>query len=75
MPGGWSRAKSWDSYSKRCSALVEAMPELILKDVKAAARDAVMPSFRGTFEIKAAELADDATVLGAAAWARHVAGD
>ncbi len=54
--------------------LVEAMPELILKDVKAAARDAVMPSFRGTFEIKAAELADDATVLGAASWARHVAG-
>jgi glucokinase len=54
--------------------LVEAMPELILKEVKAAAREAVMPSFRGSFEIKAAELADDATALGAAAWARHVAG-
>jgi hypothetical protein len=32
-----------------------------------------MPSFAGSFKVVAAELADDATVMGAAAWAQDVA--
>ncbi len=50
--------------------LVEAMPELFVKGVQSAAKDRVMPAFRGTFKVVAAELGDDAGVLGAAAWAR-----
>ena len=30
-----------------------------------------MKSFRDTFKVVAAKLADDATVMGAAAWASH----
>ncbi len=53
--------------------LVEAMPELYLDAVEAKARKQVMPAFRDRFEIAAARLGDDATVLGAAAWARFTA--
>ncbi len=52
--------------------LVEAMPELFVKEVARAARARVMPSYEDVFKVVAAELGDDATVLGAAAWARHV---
>ncbi len=48
--------------------LVEAMPELFLKEVTAAARQHVMPPFLDEFTIKTAALGDDATALGAAAW-------
>ncbi|MEO8497355.1 MAG: ROK family protein [Planctomycetota bacterium] len=49
--------------------LVEAMPELYVEAVAAAARKAVMPSFVDTFKVVAAKLGDDAGVLGCAAWA------
>ncbi len=50
--------------------LVEAMPDLFVKGVQSAAKDRVMPAFRGTFKVVATELGDDAGVLGAAAWAK-----
>lgn len=51
--------------------LVEAMPELFVNTVSQAAKDRVMPAFVDTFEVAAAELADDASVTGAAAWVQH----
>ncbi len=52
--------------------LVEAMPELYLEEVSRHCRNHVMPSFENIFKIVTAELGDDATALGAAAWARKV---
>lgn len=49
--------------------LVEAMPDLFVKSVAQAARNRVMPTFIDSFKVKAAQLGDDATALGAAAWA------
>lgn len=49
--------------------LVEAMPDLFVKEVKNSARQSVLPEFRSSFRVKAAALGDDASVLGAAAWA------
>ena len=49
--------------------LVEAMPDLYVKEVSDAVRKNVMPPFRDEFVIKTAKLGDDATALGAAAWA------
>jgi glucokinase len=54
--------------------LVEAMPELYLEEVKRSSEKHVHPAFRDTYDIAAAELGDDATATGAAAWARHVFG-
>ena len=48
--------------------LVEAMPELFVKAVTESARRNAMDAFRDTFQVVAAELGDNATVLGAAAW-------
>ena len=48
--------------------LAEAMPELFTKYTRKAARKNVVPILRDTFEIKIAELGDDASVLGAAIW-------
>ncbi len=53
--------------------LVQAMPTLFVDEVKQAAQGRVMKSFRDTFKVVAAKLGDDATVRGAAAWARHQA--
>ena len=50
--------------------LVEALPNLYLETVEEAARNRVMDSFRDGFKVRVAELGDDASVLGAAAWAR-----
>jgi glucokinase len=50
--------------------LVEAMPKLIVPEVLRAARERAMPAYTDTFEVRAAELGDDASVLGAAAWAQ-----
>jgi glucokinase len=50
--------------------LVEAMPKIIVQTVTATARDHVLPSFRDSFKVVAAELGDDATAMGAAAWAK-----
>ncbi len=52
--------------------LVEAMPELFVEEVTAAATNRVMPSFVGSFKVVAAELGDYATVKGAAAWTRKM---
>ena len=51
--------------------LVEAMPRLFREEVTKAAKARAMPSFRDSFEVAVAELGDDATALGAAAWAEH----
>jgi glucokinase len=50
--------------------LVEAMPDLFVKEASKAAKKRVMRSYVDTFEVVAAELGDDASVMGAAAWAR-----
>ncbi|MBL8660582.1 MAG: ROK family protein [Rhodospirillales bacterium] len=47
--------------------LVNDMPELFLGEVDAALRAQVMPSFVDTFRVVAAQLGDDAAVMGAAA--------
>jgi len=52
--------------------LVEAMPELILKEVRASARKVLLPTFAKSLKVVPAELGDDAAVLGAAAWVAHV---
>ncbi|MBW3540711.1 MAG: ROK family protein [Planctomycetes bacterium] len=54
--------------------LVEALPKLFCESVSEAADRNVLPSFRNTFAVRAASLGDDATVMGAAAWARHLVG-
>lgn len=50
--------------------MVEAMPDIFLREAKAAARSRVMPSFEKSFKIAVAELGDDAAAMGAAAWAQ-----
>lgn len=50
--------------------LVEAMPDLYVREVERAALDRVMPAFRDTFKVVVTKLGDDAGVLGAAAWAK-----
>ena len=54
--------------------LVEALPALYVETATAAANERVLSSFVDTFQVKAAELGDDATVMGAAAWAKAVVG-
>lgn len=49
--------------------LVEAMPEIYLEEVNKHSRNHVMPSFENIFKIVPAKLGDDATAMGAAAWA------
>jgi glucokinase len=49
--------------------LVEAMPELFVREVEQSARKRVLSSFTDSFKVVAAQLGDDAGVLGAAAWA------
>lgn len=53
--------------------LVEAMPELIIESVEEAAVEYLLPSFRDSFRVVAAELGDYATVKGSAAWVRNMA--
>ncbi len=49
--------------------LVEAMPDLFLKECRTTAEAEVMPPFVGSFKIVAAALGDDAVITGAAALA------
>ena len=49
--------------------LVEAMPDIFVETVTATARKVAMPPLSQLFQVVAAELGDDASVLGAAAWA------
>jgi glucokinase len=51
--------------------LIEAMPELFVKHVKSATNKTCMDLYKDSFKVVAAKLGDDATVLGAAAWAEH----
>src|SRR5262245_37272460 len=53
----------------RGGGLVEAMPDIIVEEVEAAARRRAAPPFAKTFKVAAAKLGDDAVVRGAAAWA------
>ena len=50
--------------------LVEAMPDFLCKQIEKTVQKRVLPSFKNVFTIKVAELGDDATVRGAAAWAK-----
>ena len=53
--------------------LVEAMPELFLREVIKTAQRSVLPCYADTFRVKCAELGDNAAVMGAAGWiAKHV---
>jgi glucokinase len=52
--------------------LVEAMPDLFLAETTASAMARAMPAFEGTFKVVAAKLGDDATVKGAAGWAKEM---
>ena len=55
--------------------MVEAMPDLFVSEVGAAARRTVLPVYEKTFKVKVAELGDDAAVRGAAAWCRACTAD
>ncbi|WP_298869282.1 ROK family protein [uncultured Gimesia sp.] len=52
--------------------LVEAMPDLLVNSVAEATRKNVMPTFKDSFKVIAAQLKDDSTVMGAAAWAQKM---
>ena len=47
--------------------LVEAMPELFVKEVSQVAKRSLFECYRDQFEIRAAKLGDDAATVGAAA--------
>lgn len=51
--------------------LAEAMPDLYLKETRRGAKRNVLPSLSDVFEIRIAELGDDSTTTGAAAWIRQ----
>ncbi|REJ68905.1 MAG: ROK family protein [Planctomycetota bacterium] len=51
--------------------LVEAMPELFVTEVHDAVARNVLDSFAGSYRVTAAELGDDATAMGVAAWAQR----
>ncbi len=51
--------------------LVEDMPDLFRGEIHGAMKARVMPSFENAFRTEVAELAGDASVIGAAAWARQ----
>jgi glucokinase len=50
--------------------MVEAMPDIFVKRAKRSAKRRAMPSFVDSFDVVAAKLGDDATIMGAAAWAQ-----
>ncbi len=51
--------------------LVEALPGIYLDEIQNELKNRVMPAYTEQFEVKVAELGDNAGVIGAAAWARH----
>jgi glucokinase len=55
--------------------LVESMPDLFVKHVGKSANERVLESYADSFEVVAAKLGDDATVLGAATWVEHLHGN
>ena len=52
--------------------LVEAMPDIIVNTVTKTATKYAMPSLAKSFRVVPAKLGDDATAMGAAAWAQTV---
>ena len=52
--------------------MVEAMPDIFVNTVHSVAVKRVLPHFADSFHTVVAELGDDASVLGAAAWARQL---
>lgn len=52
--------------------LVEAMPDLFVEAVSEATQHNVMPTFKDSFKVVAAQLGDDSSVMGVAAWAQKV---
>lgn len=52
--------------------LVTAMPELFQNSIQAGIDSWLLPAYKDVAKLKIAKLGDDATVMGAAAWARHV---
>ena len=52
--------------------LVEAMPDLFVKHVYRVAKQHVFDCYKDEFDIKAAELGDDAATIGAASWIQNV---
>ncbi|MDP7018146.1 MAG: ROK family protein [Pirellulaceae bacterium] len=52
--------------------LVEAMPDLLVAEVKRSARKTVLPAFRDRFKVAPAELGDDASIMGAAGWIERI---
>ncbi len=55
--------------------LVEAMPKLFVDRTKKFVESRILDSFKETYEIRSAELGDDAAILGAAAWAKQSSED
>ncbi|MDD4736276.1 MAG: ROK family protein [Kiritimatiellae bacterium] len=53
--------------------LVEALPEIFLKEVAETARNRCMPAFAASINVKISQLGDDAGVIGAALLARDAA--
>jgi len=51
--------------------LVEDMPDLFREEIDAAVKARVMPSYEDSFTTKVAQLAGNASVTGAAAWAKQ----
>jgi len=51
--------------------MVEAMPDIFLEEVKRSAAVHILPPFEGMFRVVVARLGDEATVMGAAAWAER----
>lgn len=52
--------------------LAEAMPEFMIQKLKQGLEEWLLPEYRKISKVVVAELGDDASVQGAAAWARHV---
>jgi len=53
--------------------LIEAMPDVMLPEIKKQAQKKILPALRDVYEIVEAELGDDAGVMGAAALAKQSA--
>jgi glucokinase len=72
---GWTCAGVVNLLAPDClvlgGGLVEALPDLFREEVDRSVRARVMPAYRDTFQVVVAKLGDDATAIGAAAWAEH----
>ena len=53
--------------------MIEAMPDIFVSTISTTANNHVLPSFQNSFKVVQAKLGDDASVIGAAAWAARTA--